>query len=69
MHRCHLIPELLSLFFKLLVLNLQMSGNCKINFTEIQTWKRKGVGDKQGNRKQRLKERITDFRVTAKKIN
>lgn len=46
-----------------------MSGNCKINFTEIQTWKRKGVEDKQGNRKQRLKERITEFRVTAKKIH
>jgi len=60
---------LLSLFYKSLVLNLQMSGNYKINFTEIQTWKRKGVGDKQGNRKQRLKERITEFRVTAKKIH
>lgn len=51
MHRCHLTVELLGLFYKSLGLNLQMSGNDEINFTEIQMWKMKGVGSRQGKQK------------------
>lgn len=40
--------ELLSLFYKSLGLNLQMSGNYKINLTESLTWKRKSGEGRQG---------------------